>query len=184
MTMNTVGRPTNPGTAQTSASETFSGHRGLDHEEPLLFERGRLDNSGVDLPDVPKHKSRLGGLARKGDIGLPGLSEPETMRHYVRLSRKNYAIDSGLYPLGSCTMKHNARLNEKIYLHSLLRNELRSICSLFFISLTSCAICDVMCCYNYKHSLPRILLSFITALIYLLSFFALKSMIHLDAVPI
>ena len=47
-------------------------------------------------------------------IGLPGLSEPETMRHYVRLSRKNYAIDSGLYPLGSCTMKHNPRLNEKM----------------------------------------------------------------------
>jgi len=36
------------------------------------------------------------------------------MRHYVRLSRKNYAIDSGLYPLGSCTMKHNPRLNEKM----------------------------------------------------------------------
>ena len=114
MTMNTVGRPTTPGFAAHAKDVTFSGHKGLDHEEPLLFERGRLDNSGVDLPEVPKHKSRLGGLARKGDIGLPGLSEPETMRHYVRLSRKNYAIDSGLYPLGSCTMKHNARLNEKI----------------------------------------------------------------------
>ena len=44
----------------------------------------------------------------------PGLSEPETLRHYVRLSRKNYAIDSGIYPLGSCTMKHNPRLNEKM----------------------------------------------------------------------
>ncbi|MFP4518939.1 MAG: aminomethyl-transferring glycine dehydrogenase subunit GcvPB, partial [Oceanicaulis sp.] len=41
-------------------------------------------------------------------------SEPEAMRHYVRLSRKNYAIDLGLYPLGSCTMKHNPRLNEKL----------------------------------------------------------------------
>src|SRR5262249_48162063 len=47
-------------------------------------------------------------------IGLPGLSEPETVRHYVRLSRNNYSIDSGLYPLGSCTMKHNPRLNEKM----------------------------------------------------------------------
>ena len=44
----------------------------------------------------------------------PGLSEPETMRHYVRLSQKNYAIDLGVYPLGSCTMKHNPRLNEKV----------------------------------------------------------------------
>ena len=47
-------------------------------------------------------------------IGLPGLSEPEVVRHYTRLSQKNYSIDSGFYPLGSCTMKHNPRLNEKM----------------------------------------------------------------------
>jgi glycine dehydrogenase subunit 2 len=114
MSMNNQGRPTQPGSAQKSAGTTFSGHRGLDHEEPLLFERGRYDNYGVDLPEPVAHSARLGGLARSTEIGLPGLSEPETMRHYVRLSRKNYAIDSGLYPLGSCTMKHNARLNEKM----------------------------------------------------------------------
>jgi glycine dehydrogenase subunit 2 len=114
MAMNAQGRPTAAGTAAKSNDTTFSGHRGLDHEEPLLFERGRLDNTGVDLPTPKAHRSRLGTLARTGDIGLPGLSEPETMRHYVRLSRKNYAIDTGLYPLGSCTMKHNARLNEKM----------------------------------------------------------------------
>jgi len=59
-------------------------------------------------------KDRLGGLARSAPIGLPGLSEPETVRHYTRLSRQNYAIDLGLFPLGSCTMKHNPRLNEKM----------------------------------------------------------------------
>ena len=53
-------------------------------------------------------------MRRTARIGLPGLSEPEVIRHYVRLSRKNYAIDGGLYPLGSCTMKHNPRLNEKM----------------------------------------------------------------------
>ncbi len=53
-------------------------------------------------------------LVGDGEIGLPGLSEPETMRHYVRLSQKNYGIDTGLFPLGSCTMKHNPRLNEKL----------------------------------------------------------------------
>jgi glycine dehydrogenase subunit 2 len=58
--------------------------------------------------------TQLGGLERYRDIGLPGLSEPETMRHYTRLSRQNYAIDLGFFPLGSCTMKHNPRLNEKI----------------------------------------------------------------------
>ncbi len=53
-------------------------------------------------------------LLRSAPIGLPGLSEPETVRHYTRLSRQNYAIDLGLFPLGSCTMKHNPRLNEKM----------------------------------------------------------------------
>ena len=47
-------------------------------------------------------------------VDLPGLSEPEAVRHYTRLSRQNYAIDLGLFPLGSCTMKHNPRLNEKL----------------------------------------------------------------------
>ena len=58
--------------------------------------------------------SDLAGLVRKTPLRLPGLSEPETLRHYVRLSQKNHAIDLALYPLGSCTMKHNPRLGEKL----------------------------------------------------------------------
>ena len=112
--MNREGRPTAPAPSERTSAETFTGHKALDHEEPLIFESGRLDTTGIDIAAPPPAKSRLGGLERKGKIGLPGLSEPETMRHYVRLSRKNYAIDSGLYPLGSCTMKHNPRLNEKM----------------------------------------------------------------------
>jgi glycine dehydrogenase subunit 2 len=95
-------------------SETFSGDHGLDQEEPLLFEIGRADVTGVDIDAPQPFTPRLGALERKAPIGLPGLSEPETMRHYVRLSRKNYSIDAGLYPLGSCTMKHNSRLGEKL----------------------------------------------------------------------
>jgi glycine dehydrogenase subunit 2 len=114
MPMNNQGRPTAPGTATSSEQATFTGNRGLDHEEALIFEIGRSDTTGVDVPEPKAIASRLGGLERSRPIGLPGLTEPETMRHYVRLSRKNYAIDSGLYPLGSCTMKHNARLNEKM----------------------------------------------------------------------
>ena len=68
----------------------------------------------MDLPAPSGRKGRLGGLNRKNGTGLPGLSEPEAVRHYVRLSQKNYAIDLGLFPLGSCTMKHNPRLNEKV----------------------------------------------------------------------
>jgi len=116
MSMNAQGRPSRPLHAHDAGAyqDTFSGSRGLDQAEPLIFERGRVDVTGVDLPDPTGAPSRIGGLERKAEIGLPGLAEPETMRHYVRLSRKNYAIDLGLYPLGSCTMKHNPRLNEKM----------------------------------------------------------------------
>jgi glycine dehydrogenase subunit 2 len=114
MSMNRQGRPSAPGAVGTGSHQTFSGHRGLDHEEPLLFEIGRDGHCGVDLPDVKLSGTALGAHARKGRVGLPGVSEPEVVRHFVRLSRKNYAIDSGLYPLGSCTMKHNPRLNEKM----------------------------------------------------------------------
>ena len=93
---------------------TFSGNRGLQIEERLIFEQDAPGRTGVDLPEPPQVKSRLGGIERKGAIGLPGLSEPQVVRHYTRLSQKNYAIDTGLYPLGSCTMKHNPRLNEKM----------------------------------------------------------------------
>ncbi len=92
---------------------TVSGHRGLEHEEPLLFEIGRREVTGVDFPDIALKDTRLGGMRRRTPIGLPGLTEPEAVRHYVRLSRKNASIDASLYPLGSCTMKHNPRLNEK-----------------------------------------------------------------------
>ena len=129
MSMNNQGRPTSidksaptdanrrrtvaPGTVAPEELGTISGDRGLDHEEALIFELGH-GAVGVDLPDVTVSDDRLGGVRRKAAIGLPGLSEPEVVRHYVRLSRMNYAIDSGLYPLGSCTMKHNPRLNEKM----------------------------------------------------------------------
>ena len=112
--MNKQGRPTTGSAGGHTELATISGHRGLDHEEKLIFELGRTGKSGVDLPEPELKADRLGGLRRRGTIGLPGLSEPEVVRHFVRLSRKNYAIDSGFYPLGSCTMKHNPRLNEKM----------------------------------------------------------------------
>ena len=80
----------------------------------LLFEQGAPDKTGVDLPEAPKVVDRLGGMRRRGVIGLPGLSEPEVVRHFTQLSQQNYGIDLGIYPLGSCTMKHNPRLNERL----------------------------------------------------------------------
>lgn len=112
-TMNTVGRPTTPNVVETKPA-TLTGGRGLLQNEMLIFERDGWGKTGVDLA-VPKSEGGdLGDLVRKDPIGLPGLSEPETMRHYVRLSQKNHAIDLAIYPLGSCTMKHNPRLNEKM----------------------------------------------------------------------
>jgi len=112
--LNRQGRPSSGGSPEKTAAETVSGHRGLDHEERLIFEIGRPEVSGVDLPDIDLPANRLGGLERKAPIGLSGLSEPETVRHYVRLSQRNASIDASFYPLGSCTMKHNPRLGEKL----------------------------------------------------------------------
>src|ERR1700761_7414182 len=112
--MNVQGRPTRPETTAARAQETFTGNRGLSMEEALIFESGRFDATGVDIDQPPAFESKLGPQARRGAIDLPGLTEPEAIRHYVRLSRNNYSIDARLYPLGSCTMKHNPRLNEKM----------------------------------------------------------------------
>src|SRR5689334_1641333 len=114
MTVNPSGwRPSTPANEQ-GETHTVTGNRALMLEEPLLFEIGSTEQTGVDFAETPQRATRLGGLERSRLIDLPGLSEPETVRHYTRLSRQNYAIDLGLFPLGSCTMKHNPRLNEKV----------------------------------------------------------------------
>ncbi|KQM22982.1 glycine dehydrogenase [Sphingomonas sp. Leaf24] len=114
MSVNQSGWRPAMGEATGGAQATFTGNRALMLEEALIFEIGSAETTGVDFDEAPKVASRLGGHARKSAIGLPGLSEPETVRHYTRLSRQNYAIDLGLFPLGSCTMKHNPRLNERM----------------------------------------------------------------------
>jgi glycine dehydrogenase subunit 2 len=94
---------------------TASGDRALMLEEPLIFELECEGATGVDFDEsAPAPMGSLGKFLRKGVPALPGLSEPEAVRHYTRLSRQNYAIDLGPFPLGSCTMKHNPRLNEKV----------------------------------------------------------------------
>jgi glycine dehydrogenase subunit 2 len=115
MTVQSVGRATRA-EFQPRASADAPPGRGLLQDEPLIFERGRMDTTGVDFdePDDVEVAADLPGLTRAAAPALPGLSEPETMRHYVRLSQRNHAIDLAMYPLGSCTMKHNPRLDEKL----------------------------------------------------------------------
>ncbi|MBS4023459.1 MAG: aminomethyl-transferring glycine dehydrogenase subunit GcvPB [Dethiobacter sp.] len=87
------------------------------HKE-LLFEMGRAGRRGYSLPacDVPvKPVSELlpASMQRKLPLDLPELSEGEVMRHYTALSTRNHGVDSGFYPLGSCTMKYNPKVNEE-----------------------------------------------------------------------
>lgn len=123
MSMNTQGRPTAPVVGSEVSEmteemapvfESFSGHRGLRLFEPLIFELGSTSTTGVDVDEADDFEMSIGGLERKGEIGCPGLPEPDVVRHFTRLSRRNYGIDMGVFPLGSCTMKHNPRLNEKM----------------------------------------------------------------------
>jgi glycine dehydrogenase subunit 2 len=91
----------------------------LTQNEPLLFERSSPGKKGYQLPplDVPPvdPENALGASNVRRDIeGFPEVSEVEVIRHFTRLSTWNYAIDLGLYPLGSCTMKYNPRLNEYV----------------------------------------------------------------------
>ncbi len=86
-----------------------------------IFERsvpGRraavIPAAGVPGGDRPIDELIPAGLLRAEPARLPEISEPEIVRHYTRLSRRNFDLDSGIYPLGSCTMKHNPRLNERV----------------------------------------------------------------------
>ncbi|NNE20813.1 MAG: aminomethyl-transferring glycine dehydrogenase subunit GcvPB, partial [Myxococcales bacterium] len=89
---------------------------GLSFQTPLIFEQGSPGRSGAslsadDLPQVDPERA-FGDMARQSPAQLPEVSEPEVVRHYVRLSQQNFAIDIGMYPLGSCTMKYNPKVNE------------------------------------------------------------------------
>jgi glycine dehydrogenase subunit 2 len=82
-------------------------------EEKLLNEISHSGRCGVDLED-PAITSTKNGFAPRASIGLPEISEPQALRHFVRLSQQNFSIDTNFYPLGSCTMKHNPRQNERL----------------------------------------------------------------------
>jgi glycine dehydrogenase subunit 2 len=89
-------------------------------KEGLLFEQSRAGRIGysiprLDVPERPDDELVDKGLLRSDGLpGMPELSEVDVVRHFTRLSTWNYCIDHGLYPLGSCTMKYNPRINERV----------------------------------------------------------------------
>ena len=81
----------------------------------LIYEKSRPGRRGLAIPrpDLPVPEIPA-ALARKAPPRLPELAEPEVLRHFTELSTRNFGIDTGLYPLGSCTMKYNPRVNERL----------------------------------------------------------------------
>ncbi len=80
--------------------------------EPLLYELSRPGRPGPALPRLDVPESELPTDLLREDLPLPEVSEVDVVRHFVRLSQLNYAVDKGMYPLGSCTMKYNPKVNE------------------------------------------------------------------------
>ncbi|MGB8952952.1 MAG: aminomethyl-transferring glycine dehydrogenase subunit GcvPB [Candidatus Aminicenantales bacterium] len=85
--------------------------------EPLIFEISAKGKNAFVLPklDVPEKKDLFKALPMRETIGgFPQVSEPELVRHFTRLSHANFCVDIGFYPLGSCTMKYNPKVNEEV----------------------------------------------------------------------
>jgi len=92
----------------------------ISHNEALIFERSQPGRAGFSLPPLDVPETALADiipphLQREDDLaGMPEVTEVDVVRHFTRISTWNYSIDQGMYPLGSCTMKYNSRLNEKV----------------------------------------------------------------------
>jgi len=82
--------------------------------EPLIFEISRPGRCAARLPDLDVPPADLPEDLIRGELLLPEVSEVDLIRHYTHLSRMNYGVDTGIYPLGSCTMKYNPRINEEM----------------------------------------------------------------------
>src|SRR5207245_10063537 len=88
------------------------GGREMKAREPLLSELARPGRSGrhvrsAENADIPA------GFERRAPLRLPELTEPQVVRHFTHLAHLNYSVDTGMYPLGSCTMKYNPKINDR-----------------------------------------------------------------------
>ncbi|MBI3814474.1 MAG: aminomethyl-transferring glycine dehydrogenase subunit GcvPB [Nitrospinae bacterium] len=100
-------------------AEQVTGTQGLIFNYLLIFEQGGEGRIGYSLPDCDVPEKNINNIlpedmVREEISGFPSLSEVDVVRHFTRLSQWNYAVDSGFYPLGSCTMKYNPKINEDV----------------------------------------------------------------------
>src|SRR3990170_4686573 len=82
--------------------------------EPLIFEMSRSGRRAIRFPSPDVPDVELTGLPLRDSLDWPEVSEIDVIRHFTRLSQKNHAIDINMYPLGSCTMKYNPKINEAV----------------------------------------------------------------------
>ncbi len=81
--------------------------------EPLLWEKGKKGRCGISIPTPDVAAAPLDDEFTRDEIDFPDLSEVDVVRHFTRLSQWNFGVDTGMYPLGSCTMKYNPKTNER-----------------------------------------------------------------------
>ena len=81
--------------------------------EPLIYEISRPGRCGCFLPELDVPESEIPQSFVRQDLPLPEVSEVDLIRHYIKLSQMNWGVDKGFYPLGSCTMKYNPKVNER-----------------------------------------------------------------------
>ena len=91
----------------------------MKNESNLIFELSAENRVAYSIPELDVETPELGDIIpskflRNEDANLPQVSEVDVVRHYTKLSKKNFGLDDGLYPLGSCTMKYNPKINENI----------------------------------------------------------------------
>ena len=82
--------------------------------DKLIFELSKPGRIGFSLPECETGANIPAKLRRESELVLPEVSEPDVVRHYTNLSQMNFGVDTGFYPLGSCTMKYNPKINEEI----------------------------------------------------------------------
>ncbi|MDM8537166.1 aminomethyl-transferring glycine dehydrogenase subunit GcvPB [Desulfobacterales bacterium HSG17] len=98
---------------ESSPTDISAGATGLIFNEPLLWEKGRKGRTGISFPDMDVPLVELPKAVSGKGPDFPDLSEVDVVRHFTRLSQWNFGVDSGMYPLGSCTMKYNPKTNER-----------------------------------------------------------------------